>query len=97
LGYTEKQYTESKQREAVIWDLFIQNNILQSIDNSIIKNYIGESPKTAELGDASPGNIGSFCGWQIVKKYMNKFPETSLESLMTADAEMIFQQAKYKP
>lgn len=97
IGYTQKQYRESKEREAIIWDLFIQNNILQSIDNSIIKNYIGESPKTPELGEASPGNIGTFAGWQIVKKYMKKFPDTNLETLMQTDPEEIFQQAKYKP
>jgi hypothetical protein len=97
IGYTEKQYKESAQREAVIWDLFVQNNFLQSIDNNIIKNYIGESPKTMELGEASPGNIGSFSGWQIVKKYMNNFPGTPLDSLMNTDAEIIFQKAKYKP
>lgn len=97
IGYTEKQLNESLEREAVIWDLFVQNNFLQSIDNNIIKNYIGESPKTTELGEASPGNIGSFCGWQIVKKYMNDFPGTSLDSLMNTDPEILFQKAKYKP
>ena len=97
IGFTEKQFRESKEREAVIWDLFVQNNFLQSIDNNIIKNYVGESPKTAELGEASPGNIGSFSGWQIVKKYMDNFSETSLNSLMNTDAETIFEKAKYKP
>ncbi len=97
IGYTEKQWNESIQREAVIWDFLVQNNFLQSIDNNIIKNYIGDSPKTTELGEASPGNIGSFSGWMIVKKYMKNFPETTLAGLMTTDAETIFQQAKYKP
>ncbi len=97
LGYTEKQLKESREREAAIWDLFVQNNLLQSIDNGVIKNYIGESPKTTELGEAAPGNIGSFAGWQIVQKFMSKFPETSLHQLMNTDAEMLFSQAKYKP
>ena len=97
IGYTDKQFKESIQREAIIWDLFVQNNFLQSIDNNIIKNYIGESPKTPELGDASPGNIGAFSGWQIVKKFMDKFPQTTLADLMKTDAEIIFEKAKYKP
>ena len=97
IGYTEKQWKECMERQQQIWDLFVQNNFLQTIDYNIIKNYIGEGPKTQELGDASPGNIGSFCGWQIVNKYMDKFPETKLPDLMALDAETIFQQAKYKP
>lgn len=97
IGYTEKQWKESKEHEAAIWDLFVQNNFLQSIDYNIIKNYIGEAPKTQELGEASPGNIGSFCGWQIVNKYMDKFPSTALPELLAMDAENIFKEAKYKP
>lgn len=97
IGYTEKQWNESMERQAVIWDLFVQNNYLQTTDYNITKNFIGEGPKTQELGEASPGNIGSFCGWQIVNKYMDKFPETTLPNLMAMDAEEIFSQAKYKP
>lgn len=97
IGYTKEQLKAVYEHEPSVWDLFVQNNFLQTIDNNIIKNYIGESPKTQELGEASPGNIGSFAGWQIVKKFMQKNPKYSLQQLMAADAETIFQQAKYKP
>ena len=98
IGYTAAQLKDCYEQERVIWDMFVQqNNLLQSVDDNVIKNYIGESPKTQELGDASPGNIGSFAGWQIVKKYMKKFPETSLLKLMAMDDDTIFQEAKYKP
>jgi hypothetical protein len=97
IGYKEKQLKECYDHEAQIWDLFIQNSLLQTIDNNVIKNYVGEGPKTQELGDASPGNIGSFTGWQIVKKYMDKNPKMTLPLLMSADAETIFQEARYKP
>jgi hypothetical protein len=97
IGYKQGQLKDAYEHERNIWDLFAQNNLLQTIDNNVIKNYIGESPKTQELGDASPGNIGAFTGWQIVKKYMKKFPEAGLQKLMTTDADIIFQEAKYKP
>ena len=97
IGYTKEQLKAVYAHEPAVWDLFVQNGFLQTTDNNIIKNYIGESPKTQELGEASPGNIGSFAGWQIVKKFMQKNPSVSLTQLMTTDAETIFQQAKYKP
>lgn len=97
IGYSEAQLKAVYEHEASVWDLFVQNNFLRTIDNNIIKNYIGEGPKTQELGEASPGNIGSFAGWQIVKKYMAKNPKTSLIELMNLDGEILFQQAKYKP
>jgi hypothetical protein len=97
IGYTAAQLKDSYTNERQIWDLFAQNNLLQTIDNNVIKNYIGESPKTQELGDASPGNIGSFAGWQIVKKYMKKNEAVSLQKLMATDNDIILQEAKYKP
>ena len=97
IGYRKEQLANTYSHERAVWDLFVQNNLLQTIDNNIIKNYIGDSPKTQELGEAAPGNIGAFAGWQIVKRYMQKNPKTTLKQLMSMDAETLFAEAKYKP
>lgn len=97
IGYTDKQLKDCYTHEPVIWEMFIKNDLLQLNDPDIIKNYIGDGPKTAELGEGSPGNIGSFAGWQIVKKYMQKNDKTTLQQLLNTDAETIFQDARYKP
>jgi hypothetical protein len=97
IGYKATQLKECYTSEKNIWNMFVQSNALQTIDENIIKNYIGESPKTQELGDASPGNIGSFAGWQIVKKYMQKNEGVTLQQMLTTNPDKIFEQAKYKP
>lgn len=97
IGYTENQLKDSYANEAVIWDFFLNNDLLNNTDQNIIKNYIGESPKTQELGEGSPGNIGAFSGLQIVKKYMSKNPKTTLQELMKMNAREIYNQSKYKP
>ena len=97
IGYTEKQLKDCYTNEAVIWDFFLNNDLLNTADQNIVKNYIGEGPKTQELGEGSPGNIGAFSGWQIVKKYMEKNPKTSLQELMKMDPREIYSQSKYKP
>jgi len=97
IGYSKQQLADTYAHERAVWDLFVQNNFLQTIDNNVIKNYIGDSPKTQELGESAPGNIGAFAGWQIVKKYMQKNPKLTLKQLMSTDAETIFSEAKYKP
>ena len=97
IGYSKAQMLDSYKHEAIIWDLFIKNSLLQITDKNISKNYVEESPKTQELGEGAPGNIGSFAGWQIVKKYMQKNPATSLQELIKLDGEILFQEAKYKP
>ena len=97
IGYTAIQMKDCYAHEAAIWDLFTQNNFLQTADNNLIKNYITEGPKTQELGENAPGNIGSFSGWQIVKKFTSKYPDVKLDSLMKMDSEKIYSEAKYKP
>jgi hypothetical protein len=97
IGYTEKQLVDAYEHEAVIWDLFVKNEYLQITDKNIIKNYIGESPKTQELGEGAPGNIGAFTGWQIVKNFAKKNESLTPQQLMNTDPEIILQQAKYKP
>jgi len=97
IGYTKQQMEDAYKNEAVIWDFFLNNDLLNKADPNIVKNYIGESPKTQELGENAPGNIGTFAGLQIVKKYMEKFPETTLPDLMKMNAREIYEKSKYKP
>ncbi len=97
IGYTEAQMKDCYKNEPAIWNLFVQNNYLQMADNNLIKNYVSEGPKTQELGEKAPGNIGSFAGWQIVKKYGSKYPDVKVDSLMRMDAEKLYQETKYKP
>lgn len=97
IGYPEQQMKDCNKWETRIWDMFIRANLLQSLDKNIMQRYIEEGPKTDELGEGAPGNIGSYAGWQIVKKYMDKNPAVTLEQLIKLDEEIIFQEAKYKP
>ena len=97
IGYTKTQLKDCYTNEAVIWDFFLNNGLLNSTDQNIVKNYIGEGPKTQELGEGSPGNIGAFSGWQIVKKFLEKNPKISLQELMKTDAREIYSLSKYKP
>ena len=97
MHYTAVQMKDCYAGEAKIWNLFMQNNYLQESNPELIKNYISAGPKTQELGEDAPGNVGTFSGWQIVKKYASKNPKVSLDSLMRTSNELIFKEAKYKP
>ena len=96
IGYTETQLSDCYKKEALIWDFFLTNDLLNNSDQNIVKNYIGDSPKTQELGDASPGNIGSFSGWQIVKKYMDN-NSINIQQLMQKEPREIYSISRYKP
>lgn len=97
LNYSREQMKNVHENEAVIWDFFLSNDLLNNAEQNITKNYIGESPKTQELGEGAPGNLGTYCGLQIVKKYMDKYPETTMADLLKTDPRKIYNLSRYKP
>ena len=95
-GFTQRQLNWCRTNEGLIWNFFLQGDLF-TIDQDIIKNYIGEGPNTQGMPDASPGNIGQWVGWQIVNKYEADHPGISAQQLMTTPAKTIFDEGKYKP
>ncbi len=96
-GYTSNQLKGCYDHEAAIWNYFVQNNLVYEKDPALIRDYVSDGPKTTALGEASPGNIGLFVGWQIVKKWMAQNKDVTLPALMQTPEQQIFEQAKYKP
>jgi hypothetical protein len=96
-GYTEKQLQGCYDNEPGIWNFFLQNNLLYITDPLQTRDYINDGPRTEALGPASPGNIGLFVGWQIVKKWMGSHENTTPEQLLQTPPKQIFEEAKYKP
>ena len=46
----------------------------------------------------APGRTANYMGWQIVKKYMNRNPETTMQDLIAyTDAQKLLEESKYKP
>lgn len=97
LGYTGKQLQGCFDNEGVIWNFFVKNDLLYSIEPAINQQYIKDGPKTPELGEASPGYIGLFTGWRIVEAYMSKQENMQLEKMMLTPPIKILHESGYKP
>ncbi|MEP6746402.1 MAG: hypothetical protein ABJB86_01680 [Bacteroidota bacterium] len=96
-GFTQSQIDWCKNNEGLVWNYIIQNNDIFTTEPTVIQNFIGEAPKTDGMPDASPGNIGQWIGWQIVKKFADKNSSLSLPQVLQTDAKKIFEESKYKP
>jgi hypothetical protein len=97
IGYTSNQLKGCQKNEAMIWNVFIQDNLLFETDFPKIKGFLTDGPNTPELGDQSPGNIALFAGWQLVKSFMKHHPETTLPQLMVMNGQKLYEESKYKP
>lgn len=96
-GFTQKQLDWCQQNEGLIWNYFVTSENLETIEPNTIQNYIGESPTTQGMPEASPGNIGQWVGWQIVKRFANQNPSLKPGEIMNTPARKILTEAKYKP
>jgi hypothetical protein len=97
-GYTQRQLEWAKSNEGLIWAYIVKNEDLYSINPATIQTYIGEAPFTSVFPqEVSPGNIGAWVGWQILKKFEEKNPSMKPDQIMQTDAKKILEAAKYKP
>ncbi len=97
-GFTEQQLNWCEANEGLVWnDIIVTQKDLYTKDPMAIQNYIGEAPFTQSLGPSSPGNIGQWIGWQIVKKFADKNSSVSVTDVLKTDARKILEEAKYKP
>ncbi len=98
IGYTSKELEGSRSFENLIWSRFVEDEVLFSTSHMVKQKYITERPKTLEVGEQCPGRIGTWVGWQIVRKYMQTHPDVSLPQLMDrSDAGNLFRESGYKP
>lgn len=96
IGYTTAQMNWCKQNEKSIWQNIVKQNYLFSTDNMIITRFINDGANTVIISPDSPGRLGSWVGWQIVKQYAKK-TGASLQEIIDTDAQTILKEAKYNP
>jgi len=100
IGYSTNQLEWCKENEAGIWAYFLDNDLLFESDYMKIQRYLSEAPFTPGLGEnsSSAPKLGVWTGWQIVRQYMEKNPDISVQQLMLEkDAQKILAGSKYKP
>ncbi len=98
IGYTAEQIQWCTDFESEIWSFFINNEVLYKSEITIINKFILDGPFTSAISKDAPGRLGAWTGWQIVRRFMEKNPKTSLTDLLQmTDAQEILKQSKYKP
>ncbi|WP_447635070.1 gliding motility lipoprotein GldB [Flavobacterium microcysteis] len=99
IGYTPEQILWSQENEGYIWRYFVDEKLLYDSDPKLPGRFINPAPFSKfylEIDNESPGQIGMWIGWQIVRSYM-KNNDVSLQQLLQTDAKEIFDKSKYKP
>jgi gliding motility-associated lipoprotein GldB len=99
IGYSNDEIEWVSLNETQIWTYFIENNLLYSTDAQLNKRFIENAPFSKfyiNIDKESPGRVGVWLGWQIVRSYM-KNNNVTLQQLLLTNADEIFKKSKYKP
>lgn len=99
IGYTDKEMNWVVANESEMWRYFVARNLLFATDSKLKDRFIEPAPFSKfylELDNESPGGVGRFIGWRIVRAYMHN-NDVSLQEMLRTPAGDIFNKSGYKP
>ncbi len=98
IQYTSRQMDYYNQYKKNLWAHFAEKDRLYKNDLKELAPYVSEGPFTTAISKECPPRIATFIGWQIVRAYMQKNPDVTLQQLMEEkDAQKILTKSKFKP
>ncbi len=99
IGYSDAQIEWATLNDVAIWKYFVENKYLFSTDQELSRRFIENAPFSKFFlanDNESPGKIGAWFGWQIVRAYI-QHNKVSLQQMLQTDNTVIFKKSKYKP
>ena len=98
IGFSTDAMQWCTEYEARIWAHIVDQELLYATEYMNINKWINQAPFVAGIPKDSPGRLGQWVGWQIVRKYMQENPEINMIQLMeNQNSQEILAQSKYKP
>ncbi len=98
LAYSRAEMSGCYSNEGFTWGRILKQNLLYSTKFQDYQKLVTPSPDAPIIAAEAPGGVGNFLGWQIVKQFMKRNPNTSLTELINMrDAQKILDLSKYKP
>lgn len=100
IAYTEEQLKWCQENESEMWKYLVNEKLLYDTNPKLTQRFISTAPFSKfylEIDAESPGRVGTWLGWQIVRSYMKNNPDVSLQQLLVKEAKEIFDNSKYKP
>ncbi len=100
ISYSKEHIDWVQENERYMWQYFIENELLYKTKSSLLRRFIDPAPFSKfylEVDNETPGKVGQWIGWQIVRSFMERNPEITLEQLSEISAIELFNKSNYKP
>jgi hypothetical protein len=95
-GFTPEQMTWAKRNEKILWSYLMGEKLLYEQNPFKFRSFVMESP-TVQAFPGSPGRVGHYLGYRIVKKYMENTEQSFPELFAETDSQKILRLSNYRP
>lgn len=96
IGYTALQTEFAEYHLRALYNDLIKD--LYSTDPEVMNRWIDDRPTTPGLSEQSPGRLGTYMGWQMVRAYFKRNPDTRWTAFVgRRDYPEILRQSGFKP
>ena len=98
IGFRPQAMEWCSRYEARVWAHLVDQELLFSTDHMLVNRWVNQAPFISGIPKESPGRLGQWVGWQMVRAYMKENPKTTIQRLMNEqNAQQILTTSKYKP
>ncbi|KGE87977.1 MAG: hypothetical protein ACE362_14155 [Phaeodactylibacter xiamenensis] len=98
LEVTGEQVEWLNDNELEMWAFFIKEDLMYETDSRKIRKFVDYSPHSPGMPEEAPGRTANWVGWQIVRAYMQRHPEATMQDLIALeDAQALLDASRYKP
>lgn len=101
LKYPQDKFQYAQEKEKQMWVYFIENRLLFETSTENQRRFIEVAPFSkfrTQSDPLTPGRIGQWYGYKIVKNYMEENEDLSIQQLFTeGDSQKILRESGYKP
>ena len=94
IAYTEEEIKWAKENERLIWQYFVEKQILFQTDSDLVGRFVEPAPFSKfylQIDNESPGKIGVWLGWQM-SKIAKKTQNLIIELLNLSSQELLIFQ-----
>ena len=101
MQYSDQQWDWCERNEKQIWSYFVSKEIFYQPYYQEAHRFLKEAPFSKfylDIDRASPGRVGTWLGYKILKSYIDENPKVSLiQVIEQIDSGWLFRKSAYKP
>ena len=95
--YTGEQLKWCQNNQSQMWQFFFEEELFYTTDLRKFAKLVGPAPTSPGMPKESPGGTGNYMGWQIVKAFMSRNTDVTIDELIRTEAQAILDRSRYKP